>query len=134
MMTDRDRAGRTPVHYAALEGDAARALQFIDAGYDVNEPDGNGFTPLHFAAQRHALEVTRVLLEHGADIDTVNRFGNSPLLVAMSSSKGRTEEIILLRDMGADRNLKNKAGVSAVDLARTITNFDFTDLFPETSL
>ena len=108
MMTDRDRAGRTPVHYAALEGDAARALQFIDAGYDVNEPDGNGFTPLHFAAQRHALEVTRVLLEHGADIDTVNRFGNSPLLVAMSSSKGRTEEIILLRDMGADPELEKQ--------------------------
>src|SRR5215467_8187720 len=109
-MTDRDRAGRTPLHYAALDGDAPRVLELVEAGYDVNESDANGFTPLHFAAQSHALEVTRVLLEHGADIDAVNKFGNSPLLVAMSQTRGRTEEIILLRDMGADRNLKNKAG------------------------
>lgn len=133
-MTDRDRAGRTPLHYAALNGDAARVLELVDAGYDVNESDANGFTPLHFAAQSHAPDATRVLLERGADIDAVNKFGNSPLLVAMLQSRGSTEEIILLRDMGADRNLKNKSGVSAVDLARTITNSDFADLFPETQL
>jgi len=130
-MTGRDRAGRTPLHYAALEGDAARVLDLIEAGYDVNEPDANGFTPLHFAAQSHVLDVTRVLLERGANIDAVNKFGNSPLLVAMSQSRGRFEEIMLLRDLGADRNLKNNSGISAVDLARRVANFDFTGIFPE---
>lgn len=101
-----------------MDGDAPLLLELLEAGYDVNESDANGFTSLHFAAQSHALEVTRVLLGHGANIDAVNRFGNSPLLVAMLQSRGRTDEIILLRDMGADRNLKNKTGVSAVDLAR----------------
>jgi ankyrin repeat protein len=130
-MNDHDRAGRTSLHYAALKGDDKRVMELIDAGYGVNEADANGFTPLHFAAQSHALSVTRVLLEHGANIDALNKYGNSPLLVAMSQSRGRMEEIVLLRDMGADPNLKNFSGVSPIDLARRVANLDFTGIFPE---
>jgi uncharacterized protein len=129
-MSGRDRAGRSPLHYAAADGDAPRVEELIEQGFDVNEPDANGFTPLHFAAQAHALDATGILLDHGANIYAVNRFGNPPILVAMSTARGRTEEIKLLRDKGADINLKNNYGTSAIDLVRKIGNFDYSGLFP----
>ncbi len=131
-MTDRDRAGRSALHYAALEGDVATVRRLIAEGANVDEQDANGFAPLHFAAQSHALEVTKVLLESGADIDVTNQFGNTPLLVSMLQSRGRYEEIVLLRDAGANRHIENNFGVSPIKLAETTANFDFKSLFPET--
>ena len=60
----------------------------IAAGDDPNHGDREGFTPLHFAAQEGSLEAAQVLLDHGADVDRVNRFGNTPLSTAVLNSRG----------------------------------------------
>ena len=99
MTVDRDRAGRTPLHYAVTDdpvgldhtkalGDPAVAeanlqkaneykisntTRLLSDGADANAQDDQGFTPLHFAAaSRTSVEVAQLLLDAGADINARN--------------------------------------------------------------
>ncbi len=76
-MTNSDRDGRTPLHYAARDNNVTSVRDLLAAGVDPNVADRAGFTALHFAAQQQATEACAVLLEVGAAVDAVNRFGNT---------------------------------------------------------
>ena len=130
-MISVDRAGRTSLHYAALENDVAEIMALLAAGVDVDAPDGRGFTPLHLACQQWAVDAGRALLVGGALVDSVNDFGNTPLFVAVFNSRGRGELIRMLRDRGADVLHANKAGQTPVELARLIGNFDVAQYFTD---
>ena len=123
-----DKYGRVPLHYAARYEEAAARL---DAGDDPNQADRDGFTPLHFAAQRGSLEVLRLLLDRGAEVDARNRFGNTPLFVAVFNSQGRGDLIALLRERGADPLRANHSGQTPLGLARLIANYDVAKYFDD---
>jgi ankyrin repeat protein len=93
--------------------------------------DRLGFTPLHFAAQEHAAEVAELLLENGAEVDSSNSFGNTPLFAAVFNSRGRGELIELLRSRGADPHRANDAGQTPLGLARLIGNYDVAQYFAD---
>jgi Ankyrin repeats (3 copies) len=77
---DVDRAGRSPLHYAALEGRVVDVAAYLHGhGGEVNLADEDGYTPLHFAAQQQHADVAAVLIEAGADLNARNRFGNTAL-------------------------------------------------------
>jgi len=63
--------GRTPLGWAAMQGDPAIVAAVLDAGADVNECDGSGNTALHVVAYFGRDAAGRVLVERGAEgIDT----------------------------------------------------------------
>lgn len=126
-----DRAGRSPLFYAALEGDTNEVKRLIRAGADVNLQDVNSDTPLHFAAQEQKTEAARLLLEAGADIEAKDRHGNTPLMRAVSTSRGKGEMIKLLRQWGADPYAKNSYGICPVESARMVANFDIAQYFSD---
>jgi ankyrin repeat protein len=105
-----DKLGRSELHYAALEGDPARVDALLANGVDPGVTDHQGFTPLHFAAQQQSYAAARLLLDHGAPVDSQNVFGNSPLFTAVFNSKGDGAVIELLRGHGADARLVNASG------------------------
>ena len=88
-MTETDREGRLPLHYAAMANDVVEIEARLTAGDDPHLGDRMGFTPLHLAAQEGSLEAARMLLDRGAALDQVNSFGNTPLFVAVFNSRGR---------------------------------------------
>ena len=45
------------------------ALLSIAQGADPNSRNTKGFTPLHRAAERRWIEIARLLIEHGADVE-----------------------------------------------------------------
>jgi uncharacterized protein len=126
-----DRAGRSPLHYAALENDVAAIGRHVAAGADPNAEDALGFRPLHLAAQEHAIEAAAALLEAGAEVDGVNRYGNTPLFVAVFNFRGEKTMITLLREHGADPFVVNAHGQTPVGLARLIANYPVADLFED---
>lgn len=132
-----DEYGRTELHYAARDGDAARVRALLTAGSDANAADDNGWTALHFACQAGSAPVVRQLLEAGAAVSPRDSHGNTPLSTGVFNSRGKGEVIKLLRTAGADPYAQNAHGVSPVSLARTIANYDvrqfFGDLPAETS-
>ena len=68
----------------------------IEKGADVNAKNKDNCTALHFAK---TLEVAKTLVEHGADIESVNDFGNTPLI--LQSRLGRVDIVKYLLSVGA---------------------------------
>jgi ankyrin repeat protein len=78
------------------------------------------------------VEVVRLLVNHGADVNRGDAHGNTPLFTAVFNSRGDGSIIELLRASGADALRENRSGQTPVGLARLIDNYDvarfFTDL------
>jgi ankyrin repeat protein len=76
----QDRAGFTPLHFAAQQYavDAVRLL--LEAGATVDVPNEHGNTALWTAVfnSKGRGEVIELLLRHGADPDRVNRHAGTP--------------------------------------------------------
>lgn len=117
---------------AALRGDVSEIEVLLESGVDPNAGDANGFAALHFAAQEYQVNAARALLDGGALVDQKNRFGNTPLFVAVFNSRGRGELIELLRSRGADPRAENGSGQTPLGLAQLIANYNvevyFSDL------
>jgi len=126
-----DEDGRTDLHYAARDGDLALVERLVSRKADVNLQDRHGWTPLHFAAQALSREVASYLLAHGALVDTQDGHGNTPLFRATFAFRGDGAVIQLLRSAGADPKKKNKSGVSPMELARTIANYDVARFYDD---
>lgn len=119
-----DKGGRTPLFYAAKDGDLAIVDELIRHGANPNAQDKALETPLHFAAREYQLETAHHLIESGANPNIPDDHGNTPLWRAVFESRGRGEMIRLLLSAGADKGQKNKHGSSPDDLARIIGNYD----------
>ena len=71
-----------------------------------------GNFPLHITCQNGHEEVTRMLLEYGADTNAQNSMGQTALHMAMSYDYYRVVRMLL--DGGADENVMNLDGFPAV--------------------
>jgi uncharacterized protein len=114
-----------------LANDVSAADARLAAGDDPNQADDEDFTALHFAAQERAVEVARLLLDRGADVDAVNSYGNTPLFTAVFNSQGDGSVIELLRASGADPLRENLSGQTPIGLARLIENYDVARFFAD---
>lgn len=91
----------TPVHTAALEGDATRVVQLIENGWDVNvlSPIRRD-TPLFAALDNRHADVVNALLDHGADVNFLAISKSTPLHRA--AVWGNVDIIDRLLKMGAN--------------------------------
>ena len=91
----------------AAEQDALGTMQaLLDDGADVNMT--RGITPLHIAAERGNLEMTALLLDHGADLDRRDFRNRTPLLIAIHEE--HTEVAERLAEAGSDPNAARDDG------------------------
>ena len=90
-------------------------LSAIKNGANVNVVFGEfKWTPLLYGAYYNDNpEVTRVLIENGADINVQDKNGNTALIHMIS--RGRPRHALLLLDMGADVNATNNDGNKVVN-------------------
>jgi ankyrin repeat protein len=74
---------------------------------------GQHGNPLQAAASQGHAEIVRLLLEQGADANTLSGEHDSPLQVA--TSEGHAEIVRLLLDAGADLNLRGCYDTNVTD-------------------
>lgn len=110
--------------------DPAAVKKFIEEGADVNYSDEKyRITPLHNAAHFGHGEVTKVLLENGANVDAKNVEGNTPLFAAVHQQNAEVT-VILIRK-GADVNAKNEYGYAPIRAASRNGNAEILKILIE---
>ena len=82
-----DSKSRTPLHFAATQGNEHVVEVLLDRGANPNAKDMNGNTPLHLAACTNQVKIVTLLLRAGTDINAVDATGRTPLDVACSRLK-----------------------------------------------
>jgi ankyrin repeat protein len=123
--------GETALMWAVAEGHPEMMRELIAHGADVNvrstinkwarqttsEPREKwlpigGLTPLLFAARQGCLECAQILVEKGADINTVDPTGISSVLIAIIN--GHYDVAAYMLDKGTDPNLADETGRAAL--------------------
>ena len=64
---------------AAFDNNLPALALMLKLGFDVNARGGEGFTPVNHAALRGLVEVVRLLIRHGADVEIRNAYGGTAL-------------------------------------------------------
>jgi len=108
-----NKYGETPLMIASIDGDLTLVKTLVlQKKAMVNHI---GWTPLHYACSKGNLEVAQFLVTNGALVDSPSSGNTTPLMMAVQS--GNEQLIKLLLDKGADIQLRNTNGLSAIDIA-----------------
>lgn len=116
-----DSEGHTPLLLCTKRSAASEVAHeacetLIELGADVNKCNScNGHTPLIIATAVGAIDIAKLLLAKGADVNAKDSEGDSALLVAIKAHSGELAEEFLRR--GADPNVKNSHGETPLDMA-----------------
>lgn len=88
-------------------------------------PDGGELTPLVYAARSGALDAARVLVEAGADVNQLTRYGWSPLLAAVQNRNYQMARFLI--EHGANASIPNQGGWTPLYLATDNRNLEGGD-------
>ena len=108
-----NKFGETPLMIASIEGNLPVAKALIQGR--KAKVDHIGWTPLHYACAKGQIEIAQYLLANGAIVDSLSPGNTTPLMMAVQS--GNEVLVNLLLDKGADLQLRNSQGLSAIDIA-----------------
>ncbi|XP_026533214.1 protein phosphatase 1 regulatory subunit 12C [Notechis scutatus] len=87
------KTGATALHVAAAKGYVEVMRLLLQAGYDTNVQDKDGWAPLHAAAHWGVEEACRLLAEHFCDMEALNNVGQRPCDLADEDTLALLEEL-----------------------------------------
>jgi ankyrin repeat protein len=123
--------GSTYLCDAALKGQKKMVQLLLDHGAKIAVRNKFGGTALHDAALGGNAEVINILLDRGAEIDARNlEDGATPLMLA--TSLGQLGAVTVLLKRGANSQLRDSSGHTALDRARETGNAEIIQLLAGT--
>ncbi|XP_043665858.1 tonsoku-like protein isoform X1 [Vespula pensylvanica] len=112
----RNEKGETQLHVACINGNIANVEKLLAAGHPTNVRDHCGWSPLHEAANHDYIEIAKLLLKSGANVNDPGGSlcgGITPLHDAASC--GNLSMMCLLMEYGANVTLRTKEGDTVLD-------------------
>jgi len=94
-----ERSEEVGIFFVMAEGNVEEAKVLLAARADANVRDYEQQCPLHIAAGLGNLDMIGILVDHGADVNVIDRWGRTPL--AQSQMGGHSEAQHSLKDKGA---------------------------------
>lgn len=88
---EKKDGNRTPLHNAVLRHDTLyeHVPLLLAHGASLEPRNVNGNTPLYVAVAQNHHHAVRALLESGADVNAVNKYGRKPLSAVIATGGGR---------------------------------------------
>lgn len=112
---------------AAKENDAEETRRLIEEDVDVNAIDDKGKTALMFATEKNSVDVAKILIAAGANINAKeNEYGETALMYA--AAQNALDVAKLLIEAGTNINAKNYGGKTALMLAEENDAADVIEL------
>jgi len=116
-----------PIHDAVSSGDVDRVYALISPDLEINEKTFGGMTAIQLAVRDDNLEIMKVLIDNGADVNVgVTRLKITPLQIA--ARRGNVEMANLLIASGAKVNQPDHEGASALHFAVRSGKNDIAEL------
>lgn len=119
-----DDSGLTPLSVAVEYKKMDIIPDLLSHGADPHDPDVDGNSLLHWAVRRLKYQLVQYLLEHNANPNYQNNQGQTPLYwMAINYKDGpystvSMDIVKLLLHAGADKNIPDNHGVSAIEKFR----------------
>jgi ankyrin repeat protein len=107
------------------DGDTMIRYLVEEAGADVNARGGYFGSALNISFLRGSLDMIKLILDKGADIDWADNFGRRPIHYASFKT---LDHVQLLLDSGADVTAKNKLGQTPLHIAVVTGRVDIVEL------
>ncbi|POR36793.1 Pfs, ankyrin repeats & 6-phosphofructo-2-kinase [Tolypocladium paradoxum] len=106
-----DKAGRTPLHWAAQSGQSTTCSMLLDSqSVDHSAEDHDRQTPFWYALSNGQLQIMDQLLDVGVDIDGRNKHGQTPLFWMAKEGKAADTIIPKLLEHGSVINQADADG------------------------
>lgn len=94
----------------------------IDMNIKLNQQTKENATPLHYAAHHMQLEIARKIIKKGANVNLVDKHGNTPLWYAIHFARDNYDMVELLVNAGADTSIVNNVGKTVFTIAERRNN------------
>lgn len=117
-----DEEGQNLLHEAVAFHNNLLGKELIARNINVNHKDMNSRTPLHYAANSKEIELSKLILNSGGDLNIEDKYGNQPLWTAVFNAKGDYEMVKQFIEFNPDVNHKNQNGKSPLDFAQQIND------------
>ena len=152
----RDNDGKTALIHAAERGNTQNITQLLENGADANIRDNDGKTAIMYTFICHGCRVSDIaeLISHGADVNLQDKDGNTVLIQIadmpdlfdgspdflakkvmhrkferiMSYLRRRHKAVQLILAAGADVNIRNSEGITALAAAQRHNTPEIADL------
>ena len=111
----RDIEGATPLHRAAIMKNLLNFEFLVSKGARLDIKDNNGWTVLHSAVRGGSDFIVEKLIKCGLDVNAKDEDDDTPLHCGASS--GKYDIVHFLLANGALKNIRNKNGLTALDVA-----------------
>uniref|UniRef100_UPI00398E58C9 protein phosphatase 1 regulatory subunit 12A-like isoform X2 n=1 Tax=Pristiophorus japonicus TaxID=55135 RepID=UPI00398E58C9 len=112
------KTGASALHVAAAKGYLEVMKLLIQAGFDVNSLDNDGWTPFHAASHWGKEEVCRLLVENLCNMQAINKVGQTAFDVADENLLELLEELQKKQTvMRIEREKQAKVEASLIELS-----------------
>ena len=116
MINNRDKSETIDLIEASQNGDKETVQLLTKNATNLNQTNNIGMNALHLASEKGHLEMVRVLIEKGIDINKTDEYDGKNAL-HFASSEGHKEIVKLLIEKGIDINQKEEDGWNALHFA-----------------
>lgn len=118
-----------PMLNIAVRNECTAMVKWLDAnGADLNQiAEDRGYTPIMDAVWKNNVELVEYFISRGVRLDAISRDGQSILVLAVGI--GNAKICGLLARHGADFNIQDKMGMSALGYAKLFHKTEIVGLF-----